>query len=103
MRQLLLISIGCLFSMQVLAFGATTNFFNSLATSGTSAGSSASSHTTKRDKIIAQAQTDAAAFVGSEGQIKGVYLENALTYIRQHYPATQNVADLELAEAIISY
>lgn len=103
MRHFLLIMISCLFSIQLFAFEATTNFFNNLATSGTSIGSSASTHTTKRDKIIIQAQSDAVAYVGSHGQVKGVFLETALTHIRQHYPQIQYLSDLELAKAILAY
>lgn len=103
MRYFLLITAGCIFSLQAFALEATTNFFNSLATSGTSVGSSASTHTTKRDKIIAQAQSDAVAYVGSHGQVKGVFLEMALNHIRQQYPQIKQMSDLTLAEAILAY
>ncbi|MFD1259483.1 DUF2388 domain-containing protein [Entomomonas asaccharolytica] len=106
MRHLLLLVLGCLFSVQVFAFGATTNAINDIATSGSTAGTSgsaASTDTSKRDKIIEQAQNDAAAFVGSNGKIRGVYLEVALQHLRQHYHVANHIADLTLAEAILTY
>lgn len=106
MRQLLLLVLGCLFSVQVFAFGATTNAINNIATSGSTAGtsgSSASTDTTKRDKIIEQAQNDAATFVGTNGKVRGVYLEVALQHLRQNYYVANHISDLTLAEAILTY
>lgn len=106
MRQLLVLMLGCLFSVQVFAFGATTNAFNNIATSGSTAGtsgSSASTDSSKRDKIIEQAQNDAAAFVASKGAVRGVYLEIALQHLRHHYDIAEHMADLTLAEAILGY
>lgn len=106
MRKLLILICCLTASTQVFAFGATTNAFNNIATSASSAGasgSSASTDTTKRDKIIKQAQHDAASFVGSNGKIRGIYLEQALEHLRTQYPDTQKVSDLALAEAILAY
>lgn len=102
----LLALIFFLTSTQVFAFGAITNAFNSVATSASTAGasgSSASTDTTKKDKIIKQAQPDAASFVGSNGQIRGIYLEQALVQLRQQYPDVKKASDLELARAILAY
>lgn len=105
MRHFILIIISCVFSSQIFAFGATTNALQSLASLGTTASSGTSTDGTKKltkdDKIILKAKPDAASFVGSQGQIRGVYLENALQHIRAHYPVA-NASDLDLAQAILS-
>lgn len=105
MRKLLVL-IFFLTSTQAFAFGAITNAFNSIATSASSAGtsgSSASTDTTKRDKIIKQAQNDAASFVGSNGEIRGIYLEQAFEHLRAQYPDIRTASDLTLAQAILAY
>lgn len=106
MRRLFIIAICSLFSTQVFAFGATTNSIKDLATSGATLGSSASSASSKlskKDKVIMQAQNDAAVFVASKGNIRGVYLENALHHIRAYYPNIAQNTDQALAEAILTY
>lgn len=51
-------------------------------------------------KLVRQAQDDAAAFVASNGQIRGARLEAALESLR-HNCARHTVGDLELAQAIL--
>ena len=51
-------------------------------------------------KLVRQARDDAAAFVASDGQIRGVRLEAALQSLR-HDCAWQTIGDLELAQAIL--
>ena len=51
-------------------------------------------------KLVRQAQDDAAAFVASDGQIRGARLEAALESLR-HNCARHTVGDLELAQAIL--
>jgi uncharacterized protein (TIGR02448 family) len=53
------------------------------------------------DKVVQAARDDAAAFVASQGSIRGVRLEAALQHIRQHAPALQS-DDMQLASAILS-
>ena len=53
------------------------------------------------DKVLLQAQDDAASFVASGGSIRGVRLEAALAHIRQQQPAL-NASDMQLAEAILA-
>ena len=82
--------------------------FAALASSfaGTSAGTSAggtsasSGSTSGDDKVVVRARDDAAAFVASDGQIRGVRLEAALESLR-HNCARHAVGDLELAQAIL--
>lgn len=51
-------------------------------------------------KLIVAARDDAAAFVASDGQLRGARLESALAYLRQTQPKL-HVGDLELAQAIL--
>ncbi|WP_409267868.1 DUF2388 domain-containing protein [Pseudomonas sp. KCJK9044] len=51
-------------------------------------------------KLVRQARDDAAAFVASDGMIRGARLEAALDALR-HSGARHSVGDLELAEAIL--
>lgn len=57
--------------------------------------------TSGNNKIILDAQDDAASFVGSRGAIRGAYLEAALTHIREQQPELQ-ASDMQLAEAILT-
>ena len=51
-------------------------------------------------KLIIAAHDDAAAFVASDGQLRGAQLESALHYCRKSRPKL-HVSDLELAQAIL--
>jgi len=51
-------------------------------------------------KLIIAAHDDAAAFVASDGQLRGAQLESALHYLRKSRPEL-HVSDLELAQAIL--
>lgn len=51
-------------------------------------------------KLVLEARDDAAAFVASDGQIRGARLQAALSALHARYPS-QSVDDLELARAIL--
>ncbi|NIE75840.1 DUF2388 domain-containing protein [Pantoea sp. Tr-811] len=51
-------------------------------------------------KLVRQARDDAAAFVATDGMIRGARLEAALDSLR-HGGARHSVGDLELAQAIL--
>ncbi|MDR9751283.1 DUF2388 domain-containing protein [Pseudomonas sp. SZMC_28357] len=51
-------------------------------------------------KLLVAAQDDAAAFIASDGQLRGARLESALMYLRQTQPKLR-ASDLELAQAIL--
>ena len=51
-------------------------------------------------KLILAAQDDAAAFVATDGQLRGAQLESALTQLRQRLQ-NLHASDLELAQAIL--
>ena len=53
-------------------------------------------------KVVQAARDDAASFVASQGQIRGVQLEAAIDTLRRHLPEAQNASDLVLAEAILT-
>jgi uncharacterized protein (TIGR02448 family) len=55
----------------------------------------------KDDKIVLAARDDAASFVASQGQIRGVQLEGALDHIRQQAPQLK-ATDVQLAQAILA-
>nr|WP_187808555.1 DUF2388 domain-containing protein [Pseudomonas alcaligenes] len=67
----------------------------------TASTSDATSSSFKDDKIVLQARDDAASFVASQGEIRGVHLEAALRHMRSHYQVGQ-ADDLQLAQAILS-
>jgi uncharacterized protein (TIGR02448 family) len=56
------------------------------------------------NKLILAAQDDAAAFIASDGQLRGVQLESALAFLREELGQTRpklRASDLELAQAIL--
>lgn len=52
-------------------------------------------------KIVREARDDAASFVATQGDIRGVKLESALAYIRAERPQLQ-ASDAQLAQAIMA-
>ena len=97
-RPLLLLA---LLSLPLAGFA--SSFAGSSA--GTSAGSaSASSAGTSGsssgdDKVVLAARDDAAAFVASDGQIRGARLQAALVHLREQDATAQQQSDLQLARA----
>ncbi|VVN25682.1 DUF2388 domain-containing protein [Pseudomonas fluorescens] len=86
------------YSGSALAFDA----FN-LSTQGTVASGYATSLVTSAPfdhKLLLAAHDDAAAFIASDGQLRGARLESALRYLRQTR-AKLHASDLELAQAIL--
>ena len=53
------------------------------------------------DKIVLAARDDAASFVASQGDIRGVKLESAFEHIREIAPNLQ-ASDAQLAQAILA-
>ncbi|CAG8869043.1 hypothetical protein PS627_03347 [Pseudomonas fluorescens] len=51
-------------------------------------------------KLVLEARDDAAAFIASDGRIRGARLQAALTSLHERYPR-QSADDLELARAIL--
>jgi len=74
-----------------------------LSTQGTVASGYGSSLVTSAPfdrKLLLAAHDDAAAFIASDGQLRGAQLESALIYLRQSRPKL-HASDLELAQAIL--
>jgi uncharacterized protein (TIGR02448 family) len=52
------------------------------------------------NKIVLDARDDAAAFVATDGEVRGARLESALSYLRNSHEKL-HASDLELAQAIL--
>ena len=82
------------------SFIATTDTIGS-SLANTSESTSDATSNIGNDKVILAAKGDAASFVGSAGELRGVNLEAALSHIRQQLP-TLEATDMQLAEAILA-
>ncbi|RON50876.1 DUF2388 domain-containing protein [Pseudomonas frederiksbergensis] len=90
--------LAAFWSVSAHAFDA----FN-LSTQGTVVSGYATSMVTSAPfdhKLLIAAQDDAAAFIASDGQLRGAQLESALVYLRRTQPKL-HASDLELAQAIL--
>jgi uncharacterized protein (TIGR02448 family) len=59
--------------------------------------------TSVRDmKLVLAARDDAASFVASAGNIRGVQLEAAFAALRERLPEARDASDQQLAEAILA-
>ncbi len=74
----------------VRAFGRTIDFTSDTTTS------------IRDSKVVREAHDDAATFVASQGDIRGVQLEAAFNTLRDRVPEARNVSDQVLAEAILA-
>ena len=74
----------------------------SFASSASSAGSATSGSTSGDDKVVLQARADAAAFVASDGGIRGARLEAALRLLRERRADARAASDMQLAQAILA-
>lgn len=64
-------------------------------------GTSDATSSVGNDKVVLDARDDAASFVASSGETRGVQLEAALRHIRTQLPELQ-ATDMQLAEAILA-
>jgi uncharacterized protein (TIGR02448 family) len=99
MRFLPVFVIGLAWITQAQAFDTTTQ---SLVASGFVTSKVTSAPFDR--KLILAAQDDAAAFIASDGQLRGARLESALLSLREQLRRTQPklcVSDAELAQAIL--
>ena len=72
------------------AFGRTIDFTSDTTTS------------IRDSKVVREAHDDAATFVASQGDIRGVQLEAAFSTLRDRVPEARNASDHDLAEAILA-
>lgn len=82
------------------SFVVTTDALVRAVDASTNATSDVSS-SLRDNKIVRAARDDAASFVASQGDIRGVKLESALAYIRAERPQLQ-ATDTQLAQAILA-
>ena len=85
---------------QATSFVVTTDAVVGAVAASTDATSDVSS-SFRDDKVVRAARDDAASFVASNGDIRGVKLESAFAHIRQQVPTLQ-VSDAQLAQAILA-
>ena len=74
----------------VRAFGRSIDFTSDTTTS------------IRDSKVVREAHDDAATFVASQGNIRGVQLESAFNTLRERVPEARSASDQELAEAILA-
>lgn len=87
-------------TIHATSFAVTTDTLGSLLAGSTDTSVDISSSLVD-DKIVLAAREDAASFVASAGEIRGVQLEAALRHIRQQLPGLA-ADDLQLAEAVLA-
>ncbi|HDZ57245.1 MAG TPA: DUF2388 domain-containing protein [Pseudomonas xinjiangensis] len=105
MKPLSLLAAISIFGLSAAAFAssfvATTDTIGASLANSVEATSDATASTFGSDKVVLQARDDAASFVGSGGDVRGVRLEAALIHIRQKAPQVE-ASDMQLAEAILA-
>ncbi|MFF7707183.1 DUF2388 domain-containing protein [Pseudomonas sp. NPDC007930] len=74
----------------VRAFGRSIDFTSDTTTS------------VRDSKVVMAAKEDAASYVASAGDYRGVQLEAAFHTLRAHLPEARSASDQQLAEAILS-
>ena len=92
--------LGLASTANATSFVVTTDAVVGAVAASTDATSDVSS-SFKDDKIVRAARDDAASFVASQGEIRGVKLESAFAHIRQQAPSLQ-ASDTQLAQAILA-
>lgn len=97
---------GLAIALSALALSAAparASSFAGTSAGASSAGSSASSDSSSgNDKVVMQARDDAAAFVASDGRIRGAQLEAALMHLRERDADARGASDMALAKAILA-
>ncbi|MET4614978.1 MULTISPECIES: DUF2388 domain-containing protein [unclassified Stenotrophomonas] len=96
MRPILLLAV------LALPLPALASSFAGSSAGSASGASSAGSSSSDDDKIVLDAREDAAAFVASDGAIRGARLEAALLHLREHDAAQRDASDLALARTLLA-
>jgi len=96
MRPILLLAV------LALPLPALASSFAGSSAGSASGASSAGSSSSDDDKIVLDAREDAAAFVASDGAIRGARLEAALLHLREHDAAQCDTSDLALARTLLA-
>lgn len=92
-----------LLALCVLPMAASaSSFAGSSAGSASGASSGSSGSSSGDDKRIVAARDDAAAFVASNGEIRGARLQAALLALRERDADARQASDLQLAQALLA-
>lgn len=97
----LLVPVALSLLVLPLAAGASS-FAGTSAGSASGASSNSSGSSSGDDKVILAQRDDAAAFVASDGQIRGARLQAALVHLREQDAAARATSDLALAQALLA-
>ncbi|WP_102945551.1 DUF2388 domain-containing protein [Stenotrophomonas sp. VV52] len=89
-----------LFAVLALPLSAFASSFAGSSAGSASGASSAGSSSSDDDKVVVDAREDAAAFVASDGAIRGARLEAALVHLRG--AAARDASDLQLARSLLA-
>ena len=98
---LLVASLGLACTAQAQTLVATSNIL--VRALDRSLDFSSDTTTSLRDmKVVLAAREEAARFVASAGELRGVQLEAALRSLREQLPEAREASDMQLAEAILA-
>jgi uncharacterized protein (TIGR02448 family) len=96
MRPILLVAV------LALPVSALASSFAGSSAGSASGASSAGSSSSDDDKVVLDAREDAAAFVASDGAIRGARLEAALLHLRERDAAQRDASDMALARTLLA-
>lgn len=102
MNQTLMMRPILLLAVLALPLPALASSFAGSSAGSASGASSAGSSSSSDDKIVLDARDDAAAFVASDGAIRGARLEAALLHLRERDAAQRDASDLALARTLLA-
>lgn len=94
------ILLCALIALPMSAFA--SSFAGTSAGSASGASSNSSGSSSGDDKVLLDAREDAAGFVASNGEIRGVWLEAALIQLRERDSAARDASDMALAQKILA-
>ena len=98
---LLVASLGLACTAQAQTLVATSNIL--VRALDRSLDFSSDTTTSLRDmKVVLAAREEAASFLASAGELRGVQLEAALRSLREQLPEAREASDMQLAEAILA-
>lgn len=92
----------CAFALAASAPAHASSFAGTTGGTTANGASNTSGSTSGDDKIVREARDDAAAFVASDGRIRGARLEAALRTLREGREVARSASDMELARAILA-
>lgn len=98
MRPILVVAVLAL----SLPLSALASSFAGSSAGSASGASSAGSSSSDDDKVVLDARDDAAAFVASDGAIRGARLEAALLHLRERDAAQREASDMALARTVLA-